>query len=250
MLVLALDSSTPTLSLALFDTDSRRLIKERAFEPGRAHSVLLPASVQQLVEDCGLTLNDVGGIAVGLGPGSFTGLRVGLATAKGIGYARQIPLAGVSSLRAMARTTSELLPQGILLVPCLHARRNEVYAGFYRSGSLESVSEETAGSPAALAKHLGEHSGSPVLFGNGREANLTAFAAFRPPPADAPTTPAAGSVARLVEAWGSYDAVANFALEPHYIRASEAEVKFPNGLTSPGVASSRIQDSRKVRRRS
>jgi tRNA threonylcarbamoyladenosine biosynthesis protein TsaB len=245
VLILALDSATPVLSLALFDTEGGRVLAERAEEPPQSHSVALPGAIIGLLSEIGATLADLRGIAVGIGPGSFTGLRVGLATAKGLCYAKGIPLVGVSSLKAMAGSATSRTSPGTLLVPCLYARKSEVYAGFYRAGGLEPVFEEAALTPEALALRVSGLGERPILFGNGRDRNAPVFASLPPAPAGVPATPGAVAIARLAGPWSPFDRARLFALEPHYIRRSEAEVKFPDGLRGPGIAARRIQSSRR-----
>ena len=188
-------------------------------------------------------LAEVEAFAVGLGPGSFTGLRIGLATWKGLAYASQRPIAGVSSLAAMALAAVPAASEGALLVPLLDAKKGEVYAGFYLAlGSrVEATAPEVALAPAALAERaaaLRADGVRLVAFGEGlaayREplAGLSTLAGERPPPFAEINTPPALAVARLCASaleGAPYEAAKLFALEPHYVRASEAELKFPHG---------------------
>jgi tRNA threonylcarbamoyladenosine biosynthesis protein TsaB len=252
MLVAALDTATLTLSCALVRLDpgappslvrARREIagaRPGAGEP-RGHGGRLPGALSSLLEAEGLRLEDVGAFAVGLGPGSFTGLRIGLATWKGLAYAGRRPIAGVSSLAAMALAAARGAPEGAVLLPLLDARKGEVYAGFYRAvgGGVEAIAPEAALPPAALAGRAAALPGA-LVFGEGREAYPEPLAALaRPWPAGAAPegplllSPDALAVATLAApglAGAAYDAQALFALEPHYVRKSEAEVKFPNGI--------------------
>jgi tRNA threonylcarbamoyladenosine biosynthesis protein TsaB len=243
MLVAALDTSTLTLSCAVLrlepgraDVLARR--SERPAAPSGGHGPRLPGTLVELLGPLGLTVADVEGWAVGLGPGSFTGLRVGLATWKGLAYGRRRPIAGVSGLAAMAAEAAPLAPPGALLVPVLDARKGEVFAGFYRvrDGVPEPVAPEVAVSPAALPARLpgeGRLEGAVLAFGEGFDTYRALLAPAIPGLEGAPATPAAEAVARLAGprlAGAAFDAQALYALEPHYIRPSEAEVKFPHGL--------------------
>jgi tRNA threonylcarbamoyladenosine biosynthesis protein TsaB len=251
MLVAAVDSATLTLSCALVELSagaSPRLVAERrerapAAGPGNGHSARLPQALLDLLADHGRTLSDVEGWAAGIGPGSFTGLRIGLATLKGLAYAQRRPLAGASSLAAMALEAASSAPAGALLVPLLDAKKGEVYAGFYRAagGGVEAVQPEAALAPDALAERcralLAADGAAPLAFGEGYDAYAERLAGRVARLEADVAVPSAAAVAvlaapRLLGA--AFDPMPLFALEPHYVRASEAEVKFPHGL-GPGA---------------
>jgi tRNA threonylcarbamoyladenosine biosynthesis protein TsaB len=194
-----------------------------------------------LLQAEGLEIPDLGGFAVGLGPGSFTGLRIGLATWKGLAYANKRPIAGASSLAAMALAAAPDAGPGALLVPLLDAKKGEVYAGFYQvtEGGIVEVADDAALPPAALAARvdaLAREGARPLALGEGLRAFPDALAAV-PRLGTEVAAPSALAVATLVGdrlAGASYDAQALFALEPRYVRPSEAELKFPKGL-GPGA---------------
>ncbi len=268
MLVAALDTATLTLSCALVEIGQGEpsLLAERtdrapakapASGPAGGHSIRLPGALKELLDAAELKVPDVEGYAVGLGPGSFTGLRIGLATWKALAYANRRSIAGASSLEAMALEAASGAPPDALLVPLLDARKGEVYAGFYRATGegLETVAPEAALSPAALLDRLAPL-GPAVGFGEGYEAHrdqlsFTPSVSSRSEPRSsgasgthlpalegAPATPSALAVARLAARrlrGSAFDARMLFALEPHYVRLSEAEVKFPHGL-GPGAS--------------
>jgi tRNA threonylcarbamoyladenosine biosynthesis protein TsaB len=255
MLIAALDTATLTLSCALVELvpgappKIRRERRDRApSKPAQGavggHSANLPNALVQLLEAEALAVPDVEGYAMGLGPGSFTGLRIGLATWKGLAYASRRPLAGASSLAAMAYAAAPDAGEGALLVPLLDAKKGEVYAGFYRAqaGGLAEVAADAALAPAALAARVAALAGEgqrPVAFGEGYDAHAAALAPVPRLATSVATPPAAAVAALLAErlATARYDAQALFALEPHYVRASEAELKFPQGL-GPGARGS------------
>lgn len=246
MLVAALDTATLTLSCALLEVDSAgaTLLGDRAEAAGRTagatsgHGARLPSVLVELLEAQGRRLGDLEGYAVGLGPGSFTGLRIGLATWKGLAYANRRPLAGASSLMAMALAAAADAGEGALLVPLLDAKKGEVYAGFYRRVGRAEVAPlrpDAALPPAALHEALAAlpRELEPLGFGEGFAAHEAALAGrltelstgVRTPPA-----PQVGLLAAAALRTARFDAQAVAALEPHYVRASEAEVKFPGGL--------------------
>jgi len=250
VLVASLDTATLTLSCALVDLFASGPPKVRCERSERApaqvpggspagHGARLPAALNDLLVAEGLDLPAVEGYAVGLGPGSFTGLRIGLATWKGLAYANRRPVAGASSLAAMALAAAPAAPEGAVLVPLLDAKKGEVYAGFYRAegGGVRAVEPEAALAPAALLDRLAPHAAEALAFGEGFAAFEAALAGKVRRLATAVEAPPAAAVAALAAAGllgAAYDAQALFALEPHYVRKSEAEVKFPNGL-GPGA---------------
>jgi tRNA threonylcarbamoyladenosine biosynthesis protein TsaB len=252
VLVAALDTATLTLSCALVEIgggEPPRLVCEktegtaagRAGGPTGGHGARLPGALEALLVAAGRTIPDVEGYAIGLGPGSFTGLRIGLATWKGLAYANRRPIAGASSLAAMALAAAAHAGDGTVLVPLLDAKKGELYAGFYRAarGRVEAILPEAALGPAALVERLAAlPAGAQVrAVGEGWDAGGDAVRAALPRLASPVAAPGAFEVAclaagRLLE--HPYDAQALFALEPHYVRASEAELKFPKGL-GPGA---------------
>jgi tRNA threonylcarbamoyladenosine biosynthesis protein TsaB len=255
MLVAALDTATLTLSCALCELSRGevRLIAERtehaAARPGPqgptgGHGGRLPGALMDLLVAADRKLPEIDAYAVGLGPGSFTGLRIGLATWKGLAYANRRPIAGASSLAAMASAAAAGVEEGTTVVPLLDAKKGEVYAGFYRvalGGVVEPAAPEAALSPSALAARLSALAADgarPAAFGAGLDAYPDALAGAPRLPG-AVTTPPAVEVARLAARaleGAAYDAAHLFALEPHYVRPSEAELKFPHGLVGSGKA--------------
>jgi tRNA threonylcarbamoyladenosine biosynthesis protein TsaB len=185
MLLAALDSATLTLSCALLEVDEAgaTLLAERTEPAPRAvpggapagHGSRLPGALSDLLVACDRRLPEVEAYAVGLGPGSFTGLRIGLATFKGLAYANRRPIGGASSLAAMALAAAPAAGPGTVLLPLLDAKKGEVYAGFYRAGAggVEAVRPDAALAPEALLEALAElpRGLEPLGFGEGYEAH-------------------------------------------------------------------------------
>ncbi len=239
MLILGIDTATMTLSLSLVERDgvsgADKMLSEANFPPPAQHSALLPGEIGRMLEGAGKCLDDLSAIVVGLGPGSFTGLRVGLATARAIAFARGIPLVGASSLHAMAlaaaREKSASLEQGDILVPLFDARKGEVYGGLFRvtAGGEPAVElPEFVMKPEALAEKLSGEA-HPVLFGPGRAA-YPALHALPRLFADRDPTPSASALISTVKeipvGLGSEEMMTSAnALEPHYVRPSDHEWK-------------------------
>jgi tRNA threonylcarbamoyladenosine biosynthesis protein TsaB len=136
VLVLAVDTSTAIGSVALLD--GGEVLAELAARVSAKHGETLLPNIARVFDEAGVSIADVQLLAVGLGPGSFTGLRIALATMKGLALARSVPLVGVSSLLVLARG-AEL--HGHLLVPLLDAHKQEVFGAAYRAGPAGDLVE-------------------------------------------------------------------------------------------------------------
>lgn len=132
MRILALETATSSCTVAV--TDGSDLRAELTLQVPRAHSTRLMPLIAQAISESGIAKTDLDGIAVGIGPGSFTGLRIGLATAKGLAFALGKPCVGVPTLKAMAYGTGAQLG---LVVPMLDAKREEVFAAVYAAGTTD-----------------------------------------------------------------------------------------------------------------
>lgn len=168
--ILALETSVPTARVAVLGGDGS--VRARAEKTAARHSSNLLRLCDEALSAAGLTLGELGAIACGAGPGSFTGLRVGMAVAKGLALPTGLPLILVSSLEALAR---DLDTPGALLVPCLDAGKDQVYARFFGAAS----SEDWVLEPAVLLARIGEtaHQGPVVLGGTGADRYHAVFTA-------------------------------------------------------------------------
>ena len=133
MFVLALDSATLAASAAVITAE--KLVAERFINNKLTHSETLLPIIQQVLVDAGITPQNLGGIAVTCGPGSFTGLRIGLATAKGLAQVLECPLVGIPTLDALA---FNLVGIKGLICPILDARKQQVYTALYSTNPGES----------------------------------------------------------------------------------------------------------------
>ncbi len=235
MLTFALDTSTQSPSLAV--TRGGRLVGELWLgpDPGAGRRVLEGA--HHLLAACGVDLADIARIVVGVGPGGFTGLRIGLATADGLGQALGRPVVGAVSLEALAVGLAETVAPGAVVVPAHDARRSELFAAAYRvagDGALEELIAPLAIAAADLAVRLGPQlaaGGTVVAAGTGALVGHAALGAagVRIPPDTAAVhrLRAAALVTRV-------DAGAGRAAVPVYARLPDAEV---NRLRVAGTTS-------------
>jgi tRNA threonylcarbamoyladenosine biosynthesis protein TsaB len=176
-------------------------------------------AVDRLLTDAGWTVRDLEGLAVSVGPGSFTGLRIGLSTVKGLAFALAVPIAAVPSLDAMAT----LLPFAALPVcPVLDARKREVYASLYRwdGAGMRREWEYLALAPADLARRLDE---PVILIGDAADQIDSPYAQRIRPPRRGPSPAAVGFLGHQRLVMG--DTIAAADLVPIYLRPSEAELK-------------------------
>ena len=172
MKILALDSSAVVASVAL--CDGERLLAEYTLNNGNTHSETLLPMVECLFRHFGVTARDIDLFAVSSGPGSFTGVRIGAATLKGLAFASEKPCVGVSTLEALAEN---LVSLSGLICPVMNARRSQVYTAPFRSDGqrLVRLMEDSALSIAELDEILAAY-GEEVLFcGDGYDITLAAI---------------------------------------------------------------------------
>ncbi|SDS04472.1 tRNA (adenosine(37)-N6)-threonylcarbamoyltransferase complex dimerization subunit type 1 TsaB [Jiangella sp. DSM 45060] len=150
MLLLALDTSTPAVTVALHDGE--RVLAEATTVDPRRHTELLMPLVTSVLDDAGAGRRDLTELAVGVGPGPFTGLRVGLAAARTMGAVLDLPVRGVCSLDVLAYGVRAANPPGEPFAVATDARRREVYWATYDAGGVR-VSGPDVGPAAALAEH-------------------------------------------------------------------------------------------------
>jgi tRNA threonylcarbamoyladenosine biosynthesis protein TsaB len=227
MKLLAVESATLSGGAAILDGD--RLLGETTLNIAITHSERLLAAVDRLLADCGLAPADLEGLAVSVGPGSFTGLRVGLATVKGLAMALDLPIAPVPTLDALA---ARLPFADAPVCPILDARKNEVYLSLYRwRGDRMCREREYLALPPELA--AAGLTAPVILLGDGIEACRPWLDGQGDGIRIAPAVqrlPAAATVAELGHAvLAAGDGVGAEALVPLYLRPSEAELKARRG---------------------
>ena len=224
MLTLAFETSAKAASVAL--TENGKLLGESYQNTGLTHSQTLMVMAEDLLKQCGKTVSDLTAVAVAEGPGSFTGVRIGVAAAKGLSWGGQLPCYGVSTLEAMAESLG--VWEGHICA-CMDARRNQVYnALFYvNQGKLERVCPDRAIALSELSEELKSLEGPIFLVGYG--SNLThktlsgEIPALVLPPEHRMHQRAVG-VALLAEAKAAAgESGDGAALQPNYLRLSQAE---------------------------
>ena len=217
MRVLALETSTLAGGVAL--VDGERLVAEYVLDVSVTHSERVMTAVDRVLADARWTPASLEGLAVSIGPGSFTGLRIGVSTVKGLAIALGLPIAAVPTLDAMAAA----VPWSALPVcPLLRARRDEVYASLYRHDG-EGIRREwdyLALSPEELSARLAEPT---LLVGDGSESIASPHARRLPPPSRVPSPACVAVLGRERLRLG--DSVDAAELTPFYLRPSQAELR-------------------------
>jgi len=251
MLTLAFDTATNWGRFALAE-DGDLLAYRPLNVSGSYADALLPV-IQDLLTEAGRAQADIKAVAVTVGPGSFTGVRIGVATAKGLAYGLGCELYAVTSLEAMAGALLKEHPEVAWAVPVLDARRQQVYAGLYaRAGSwVKTVLAPESLRPDAWWERLGEAldapggaayggDGVPLLLGQGAELRND-LKGLGEPELRRWTTAHPATARDLAQAISSgtsgLTAVHPFALLPEYLRGSDAELKRDLDLTplTPGT---------------
>ncbi|NQS75669.1 MAG: tRNA (adenosine(37)-N6)-threonylcarbamoyltransferase complex dimerization subunit type 1 TsaB [Peptococcaceae bacterium] len=234
MYVLGIESATPVAAVAV--AGDGVILAERMVFNKRTHSVNLLPMIKAVLEESGVGKKGLGGIAVSGGPGSFTGLRIGMSTAKGLAQALDLPVTGISTLTSLAYP---LAGRGSFVCPVLNARKNEVYTAVYdNKNTLSRLAGPLAVPPDELVGMLLELKG-PVLFaGDGVSQyrqlladGLGKQALFAPAMSNFPR---GAAVAELgLAAFKADRGMAPAGLRPEYIRPSQAEVVWQK-KNSPG----------------
>ena len=224
MKILAFETSAKAASAAL--TENGKLLAESYQNTGMTHSQTLMVMAQDLLKQCGLTARDVDAVAVANGPGSFTGVRIGVAAAKGFAWGREIPCVGVSTLEAMALTLGAW--QGYVC-PVMDARRSQVYNALFHvsGGKLERIRPDRAISLADLGEELKNLEEPIFLVGDGSNlcynTLLETVTGLVLPPEHRMHQRASGvalAAEALLAAGGTFSGA---ELVPNYLRLSQAE---------------------------
>ena len=199
-----------------------RVVLEQVNDAPNAHAEHLPGDLISLLDRAGTALSQIDAFAVATGPGSFTGLRIGIATMQGLAFAEVKPLIGVSGFDALARLAAPS-PEGFGVAAWVDAWRGEVFAALYEDG--REVQEPVVGRPEVLLQSL---RGRPTLFiGDGALVHgetIRRMMGEAARIADPPAPPLAGTIAMLAGAAAGTGEHPPHAIRPLYVRRTDAEL--------------------------
>lgn len=222
MLILSVDSSAAPASVCL--CEDGKIIADYYLNTGFTHSQTLMAMVESALEISGRSVSDIDAFAVNNGPGSFTGVRIGVSAVKGMAYSADKPCIAVSTLESMAYNC---LIKDCIVCACMDARRNQVYNALFRveDSDIERLTEDRAISVDELLSDLSEYDGDIMLVGDGAElvfgsADKTNIM-LAPP--DIRYQRASSAALAAVEKYKRGEVLSPAALMPTYLRLSQAE---------------------------
>ena len=225
MKVLGIDTSTSCGSVGLIDDGE--VISDYLLNVPVTHSQRLLGAIELVLREAGCPIENLDGLAIALGPGSFTGLRIGVSTVKGLAFATGKPVTGVSTLDALAW---QIAPTPYLICPIVDARKKELYTAFYRfeNSLIKRQSDDRAIKPEDLVRSIKEQT---IFLGDGAKTyrdflldSLSSLALF-------PSAPLHLSHGSMVAKLGSELLQRGECLDlstfaPIYVRPSEAEMKW------------------------
>lgn len=241
MRVLALDSTTRAGSVALLDERDDRvlaIVDERAGDPSRTHAERLPSELEALLAAHSVSFADIDLFAVASGPGSFTGLRIGIATMQGLALVRGRPLIGVTALDALAEVGKKYAAAGATIAALMDAHRRDVFTALYAAeasvgGTLSLVEREGSrvDDPAKTFERWRSMSARPSVFvGGGAELYAAAIRDQFPEAVVVVAPPLASAVGRLAAArLAAGERPHPAALQPVYVRRPDAELARERG---------------------
>jgi|SRR5262245_15201463 len=237
MKILAVETATSWQSVAILD--GSRVLARHDQDAAGSHAKLLLPTIDRLFRETGLTIKHLDGLALSIGPGSFTGLRVGLATLLGFRTISRLPLAVVPTLEGMAWN---LRGTSTLLCPILNSRRGELYWALFcwtDDDRLERVVSERVGTAAMLGKSL---TGSTLVYGEGWRGEAPAILASLSPStrvteaSDSAMKPSAVSIGLAGIERLRRGEHAGTGISPLYVQRTTAELKYEqSGGVSPVV---------------
>lgn len=227
MIILSVDSSSEAASVSILDDG--KLLGEMNFNYKKQHSVLLMDMIDSLLKACDLNISDIEGYVISKGPGSFTGLRIGMATIKGLALGSKKPFISVSSIDALAYN---LYGCSAIVCPIMDALRGNVYTNLYKyeDGNLIALDEYMLLSLEELKDKLSAFDETPYFIGDGTEKHKEAIlelipnAKFAPSHLNFTRSSSLGELGLRLLKEGIKEDINNSA--PFYIRKSQAEREY------------------------
>jgi tRNA threonylcarbamoyladenosine biosynthesis protein TsaB len=230
VILLGIESATPQVGCAV--ADHRGLLAAFQANSGRRHAEMLVPAVAFVCEQAEVELSSIGAVAVDVGPGLFTGLRVGMATAKAMAQALRVPMVGLSSLDLLAyplRSTRRLI------ATVIDARRGEVFYALYRRvpGGVQRITQPAVASAADVACELDARREEVVLVGDGalRYAGVFADLSHAEPATVGTAFPSAAALVELAQPRVEREEfVQSWELEPMYLRQADFDPNWDKRL--------------------
>ena len=238
-MVLAVESATELAGVALADEDG--VLACATVSRGRRHAESIAPAIDFVCRRAGVALAELDAVAVDVGPGLFTGLRVGVGTAKALAFALDLPLVALSSLEVLAHAAAAAgLAPGTLVVPVVDARRGEVFVARCRvtPAGLAWEQDEGRRTPDALAAELAGLGGPVVVAGNGARRYRDVLGAVpgvvvAGPSLDFPDPAVLGAL--VVAAAGAGRTTDDSAVLPHYLRDAETRINWETRAPRPAA---------------
>jgi tRNA threonylcarbamoyladenosine biosynthesis protein TsaB len=226
MLILGIETATVQAGCAIGGHEG--VLAEAHSARGKRHAENLVPAIDFICEQAGVELGEIGVVAVDVGPGLFTGLRVGVATAKALAFALRVPMIGVASLDLLAFPVRF---SNRLIVAAIDARRGELYYAFYRQvpGGVQRLGDHLLGTPDDLASELLATGEEVLLVGDGAHRYAEAFEGLaRVEIVDAGSShPSAASLVQLAHAQALREEFERpEVIEPIYLRRPDAEINW------------------------
>ena len=226
MLILGIETATVQAGCAIGGHEG--VLASAHSAKGKRHAENLTPAIEFICEQAQIELSEIGLVAVDIGPGLFTGLRVGVATAIAVAFALRVPMIGVSSLDLLAFPV-RFTPR--LIVAAIDARRNELYYALYRQvpGGVQRISEPTVGSADDLASELLALSEEVLLVGDGAHRYREAFDGLTKVEIvdQGNSFPSAASLVQLAHARALREDFQQIdSIQPMYLRRPDAEINW------------------------
>lgn len=231
MLVLTVDSSSSTATCAIVSED--KILGEINLNDKKEHSVILMDLIDSLLNRCNLSIDDIDAFAVSEGPGSFTGLRIGMATIKGLAFGLNKPCVSISTLDVLAYN---LIHFNGLIAPIMDALRGNVYSNIYKNvnENLEAISEGACISIEELIETLKEKNEDVIFLGDGLTKHKAILkeqlpkAKFATLNSNYPKASSLGELALKKLATGEIEDLNN--ITPVYLRKTQAEREYESRM--------------------